>query len=478
MMVTTLFTAPWIVAYQNDGHRVLRDGCVVVEDDRVTYVGTRYLGDYDRQIDCKSRVITPGLISTHAHVHESPIDKSIQEDIGFRQFWLTGLVEILPAEAAGLDEEGMRACVDFSMLELVRSGTTTVLQMGPMSDYVAEEAERFGLRAYIAESYRSGHWYTQDGNSLKYEWDEAKGRRDFERALEFVERVNGRAAGRIRGFLAPAQVDTCTEELLRLSREAADTLQVPISLHAAQGVFEFYEMTRRHGLTPIEWLDRIGFLSDRSILGHGVFVAGNSWVNYAGDDLKLLSQSHASVSYNSWCFVRRGILMESFPAYLDAGINVCLGTDTASQSMIESMKWAAIGGKIVSRRADTSTAARAFDSATLGAARALQREDLGRIAPGAKADLLFWRTDTLSMAPLRDPIRNIVYYAQSEDLVDVMVDGRWVMRDREVPESSVGDVVNRVSAAGSRVWTRWPEGDWAGRALEDMCPQTYPLFEC
>jgi cytosine/adenosine deaminase-related metal-dependent hydrolase len=461
------------VAFQGGEHRILRDGCVVVTDDRVAFVGPAYTEPVDRQVDLPDRIITPGLINTHAHLDESPIDKSVQEDVGNRQFWLTGLIEILPAEMAGLDEAGARACVDYSLIELARTGTTTVLQMGGISDYVADAIDASGLRGYVAPMYRSGRWFTPDGRRVDYEWAADDGRSGFEAAARFVEQQRGRADGRVQGFLAPAQVDTCSEALLRDSRAAADDLGVPISLHASQGVWEFQEMTRRHGRTPVEWLADIGFLGPRTLLGHAMFLSGNSWVNFAGDDLGLLAASGTSVSYNAWCFIRRGLVMESFPSYVEAGVNMCLGTDTTPQSMIESLRWTAIAGKVASRRTDVSTARQVFDAATINAADMLGRPDLGRIAPGAKADLLFWRADGFTMTPMRDPIRNLVYYAQPSDLADVLVDGRPVVQNGIVLGADVESATRRVQEAGERMWSRWPDADWAGRTLEKVAPQTY-----
>src|SRR4029079_15647388 len=142
---------------------------------------------------------------------------------------------------------------------------------------------------------------------------------------------------------------------------------------------------------PVEWLSDLGFLGPRTVLGQALFISGNSWGNFAGEDLSQLAGSGTSVSYNAWCFTRRGIVMESFPDYVEAGVNMCLGTDTAPQSMIESLRWTAIAGKVAARRTDVSTARQVFDAATVNAADLLGRPDLGRIAPGAKADLLFWR---------------------------------------------------------------------------------------
>jgi 5-methylthioadenosine/S-adenosylhomocysteine deaminase len=449
---------------------------VVVEDDRITHVGSTYPEPVDRYVDVPDRIVTPGFINTHAHLDESPIDKSVQEDVGNRQFWLTGLIEILPTEMAGLDEEGARACVDYSLIELARTGTTTVLQMGGLEEYAADAIEASGLRGYVAPMYRSGRWFTPDGRRVDYAWDEDDGWPGFEAATAFVEHLRGRAGGRVQGFLAPAQVDTCSEALLRDSRAAADDLRVPISLHASQGVWEFQEMTRRHGRTPVEWLSDIGFLGPRTVLGHAIFISGNSWVNFAGDDLGLLAASGTSVSYNAWCFIRRGLVMESFPDYVDAGVNMCLGTDTAPQSMIESLRWTAIAGKVAARRTDVSTARDVFDAATVNAAELLGRPDLGRIAPGAKADLLFWRADGFTMTPVRDPIRNLVYYAQPTDLADVLVDGRPVVEDGNVLGADVAEATRGVQRAGERVWSRWAEGDWAGRTLDEVAPQTYADF--
>ena len=475
-MTTTLYRAGWIVAFQDGEHRILRNGCLVVEDDRVSFVGSTYPGAVDRHVDLPDRVITPGFINTHAHLDESPIDKSVQEDVGNRQFWLTGLIEILPTEMAGLDEEGARACVDYSLVELARTGTTTVLQMGGLAEYAADAIEASGLRGYVAPMYRSGRWFTPDGRRVDYAWDADDGRAGFEAATAFVERLRGRASGRVQGFLAPAQVDTCSEALLRDSRAAADELGVPISLHASQGVWEFQEMTRRHGRTPVEWLADIGFLGPRTVLGHAVFISGSSWVNFAGNDLGLLAASGTSVSYNAWCFIRRGLVMESFPSYVEAGVNMCLGTDTAPQSMIESLRWTAIAGKVAARRTDVSTARQVFDAATVNAADLLGRPDLGRIAPGAKADLLFWRADGFTMTPMRDPIRNLVYYAQPSDLADVLVDGRPVVEDGVVVGVDAEGATRRVQDAAERMWSRWPDGDWAGRSLEQVAPQTYAAY--
>jgi cytosine/adenosine deaminase-related metal-dependent hydrolase len=476
-MARVRIDAGMIVAYQDGEHRLLRDGCVVIDGNEVIFVGKTFDQPVDETIDARNRLITPGFINTHTHLSESPLDKSMLEDVGSRQFSMSGLAELLPARGAAIDDAGRRASVDYSMVELIRTGTTTVMEIGPIGDYTAEAAERAGLRAYIADGYRSGRWVTHDGKKISYEWDEPAGEAGFKRAVELIERLRGRANDRIRGFLSPSQIDTCTEALLRESRAAADDLDVPLALHTSQSVFEFDAITQRHGLTPVEWLESIDFLNPRCILGHVIFPAGSSWVQYDGDDLAILARHGASVAHNVWVFARRGIAMESFPRYLDAGVNMCLGTDTAPQSMIEALRWTAVIGKIMRRHTQKASAADVFNAATLSAAKMLKRDDLGRIAPGAKADLLLWRTDSMFMAPLRDPIKNLVYSATPEDLHSVMIDGTWVMRDGTVLTADEAAATSALQDAGDRMWANVGPGDWANRTADELATQTFAEFQ-
>ena len=298
------------------------------------------------------------------------------------------------------------------------------------------QAGRVGMRLYMGLGYRSGRWYTDDGKEVKYAWDEEAGLRGLERAVRFIEEHDGEQNGRIKGFLSPSQVDTCTEDLLRRSREAATSLRVPMALHTSQSVNEFLEMTRRHGATPIEWLREIGFLGPDVILGHAIVVApGTGRTGPATTSASWLIPAR-TLPTAAWVFARRGIAMESFARYLARGVNMTLGTDTCPQSMIEALRYTAVVSKIVDRQTEVATAADVFNAATLGGAKALGRDDLGRIAPGAKADLLIWRGESIFMTPLRDPIRNIVYSATAEDLDTVLIDGEVRMRGREIPAST------------------------------------------
>jgi cytosine/adenosine deaminase-related metal-dependent hydrolase len=446
-----------------------------VDGSQITFVGETFGEPVDEVINARDRIVTPGFINTHCHMAGSPLDKSFIEDIGSRQFYLSGLPVMLRARGGAMRDEDKEACVDYSIVELIRTGTTTIMEQGGTGDYVADAAESAGLRAYIANMYSSANWINPTGRQVEYQWNETGGIEAFRKAVDFIERIDGRGNGRIKGFLGPAQIDNCTEELLRMSSEASQEMRVPISLHTSQAVFEFQEIVRRYGMTPVEWLGSIDFLTDWALLGHVIYPAGHSWVNFAGDDLSILQQNKTSVAHATWVFNRRGIAMESFPGYLDAGVNVCLGTDTCPQSMIEAMRWSAVVGKIMIRQTEKSTAGDVFNAATLNPAKMLHRDDLGRISVGAKADLLFWDTSSMFMVPLRDPIKNIVYNATADELKDVMIDGEWVMKGREVLKINERHANEKLQIAGEHVWSSVnPE---VASSADELSPQTFSSFK-
>jgi cytosine/adenosine deaminase-related metal-dependent hydrolase len=470
--------ASHVIAFQDGGHRYLRDGVVVSDGSDIIHVGPQgsWEAPVDETIDASGMVLTPGFVNTHAHLADSPLDKSFVEDMGRRQFYLSGLFEYLPVRSQAMDEAAAHAGLAFSMAELLRTGTTTVMEIGFHGEEAVRQAGKVGMRLYMGLGYRSARWYTDDGKDVKYAWDEEAGLRGLERAVRLIEEHDGAQNGRIKGFLSPLQVDTCTEELLRKSRDAALSMGVPLALHTSQSVNEFLEVTRRHGLTPIEWLTDIGFLGPEVILGHAIVVAPGSWSNWSGDDVGILADTGTNVAHCVWVFARRGMAMESFARYLARGVNMTLGTDTCPQSMIEGLRYTAVVSKLVDRQTEVATAADVFNAATLGGATALGRDDLGRIAPGAKADLLLWNGDSLFMTPLRDPIRNIVYSAAAEDLDTVLIDGEVRMRGREIPGVDLAALTGDLQAAGERMWANVNKGDWADRSIDQLAPQTFPAW--
>ncbi|MGH7320793.1 MAG: amidohydrolase family protein [Candidatus Rokuibacteriota bacterium] len=484
---TVIADADWVVGFDGSGHRLIRGGTVAFQGNTITFVGTDYQGPSGRFIDARGRVVIPGLIDMHSHLALEARTKGFQDDHGVsRKLWMSGLFEYLPVWAAD-DPQGVVDSMRFAVVELLKSGTTTVFDMvwrtfrTPMDwlgDRTLEVLEQSGLRVFTGPMVRSARWSTRNGHEVEYEWDLDAGRQAFRAAVTFAEQQRGAWGGRLTGALIPAGTDTIEPDLVPEFMTAAKQLGVPVQIHAAQTVHEHLVMMRRHGQTPVEFLARRGMVGPQVTLGHGVFLAHHSRIRYPDhDDLGVLADTGTNVSYCPWNFARRGWCMESFGGYLRRGVNVTIGTDTAPHDMMEEMRWAAMLSKVASQDAGCPTAAETFTAATLGAAKALGRDDLGRLAPGARADIVVIDARTMPMRPLRDPVKNLVYYGASRAVESVFIDGRQLVADGGVPGVDERELAECIQGAADRVLATVPERDWAGRTHEQMSPLSFPLWD-
>jgi 5-methylthioadenosine/S-adenosylhomocysteine deaminase len=472
----TKIRASYIIAFDGKGHRYLKDGELVFEGQDIIYVGKKYEGDVAKTIDAAGKILSPGFISTHAHLSESPMDRSFVEDVGNPQFYFSGLYEMLPARGGAMDRDMCRLCTEYSLAELLRGGTTTVVEMGPYGEDMLSLVPKLGNRVYFGQFYRSGRWYTPDGKQVLYEWSEDGGKEAMAGVVKFIEQHQGDCDGRLRFILCPVQVDTCSENLLLESQEWALKLNVPLSVHVSQSVVEFNEMLKRHGKTPLAWLRDIGLLQKNVILGHAIIIGGTSWTNYPAGDLDIMAESDCWVAHSPWVFCRRGVVMESFYQYQQTGVNMTLGTDTSPQNMIQAMRWAAVISKIIERNTESTRAADVFNAATLGGAKALGREDLGRLCAGAKADLVLFSAESTNMVPMRDPVKNIVYNAEMEDVETVIINGQVVVEDGCVQGTDQGELNRRIQKAGEKLWPQIAANDYANRSADDLSPLAFEFL--
>jgi cytosine/adenosine deaminase-related metal-dependent hydrolase len=154
-----------------------------------------------------------------------------------------------------------------------------------------------------------------------------------------------------------------------------------------------------------------------------------------------------------------------------------MGTDTFPQDLINEMRIAAVASKIYDQDTATATARQLFDAVTLTGAKALNRDDLGKIAKGAKADMVFFKANSLRMAPLRDPIKNIVYNATGEDVDKVMIDGKFVVEDGKTVHLDQDKIAGQFQKALERLWPQAEKYDRAKRSMEELSPMSIPEWK-
>ncbi len=473
---TVIRNAAWIIAWDEAArsHRFLRDADLAFEGDRIVQVGGRYKGPAAREIDGRDRLVSPGLVNIHSHPTSEPMNKGILDELGSPRLYMSSLYEFMPLFRP--DEEGRTACVEVALSELLQSGVTTLVDLSIAFEGWLDMLEASGLRAVAAPMYRSGRWFTRNGHVVEYELDERAGRQAMEEALAVVDRAEAHPSGRLSGMVAPAQIDTCTEGLIRDSFAAARERNVPMQIHAAQSVVEFHEITRRHGRTPVEWLDDLGVLAKGAIIGHGIFLNDHPWVHWPqGRDFDRLRESGVAVAHCPTVFQRRGIAMRTVGRYLRAGIRIGIGTDTYPHNMLEELRHALINSRLMSGDPYDLRTSHVFDAATIGGAAILGRDDIGRLAPGAKADLFLADVSHPAMRPVRDPLRSLIYVAAERAVRDVFVDGRHVVEDGRARAFDIADATERLEAAQRRAEKAFAKLDFAGRSHTEASPLSYPL---
>jgi cytosine/adenosine deaminase-related metal-dependent hydrolase len=284
--------------------------------------------------------------------------------------------------------------------------------------------------------------------------------------------------GRLSGVISPMQIDTCTEELLRDSRDAARERGLAFTTHCSQSVNEVREMIRRHGVTPIQWAEKLGLLGPGTILGHALFIDTHSWVRWhSKDDLRLLGDSGTAVAHCPTPFARYGHVLENFGDYLRAGVVMGMGTDCSPHNLVEEMRKASVLARIASRDIHSVDVADFLYAATAGGASALLRDDIGRLAPGKKADLVLVDLACPQMQPARDPLRGFVYHAADRAVRDVFVDGIQVVADRRVLTLDQADAAQRLSAAQERMEAAAPQRDYRRRKAEEIVPLSLPVAD-
>ncbi len=475
-MTTTLIrNADYAIAWNTiERHHVyLTNADIAFTGNQIVHVGRDFVGTAEREIDGAGLLVMPGLVNLHCHPFSEPMNKGMWDEIGSPHLYNTSLYEHLPI--LGPDAEGTPACYRVALSELLLSGVTTICDLSVPSETWLDLLAESGIRACIAPMYRSARWFTRNGHAVEYEWDEAAGRQGLETALGLVARAEQHECGRLFGMLSPSQVDTCSEALLRDSLAAANERGIRIHIHAGQSLAEFHEMTRRHGTTPIQWLDQLDLLGDHTIIGHGIFLDHHPWTRWPKTgDLTRLAETGTSVAHCPTVFARRGISLRDFGSYRQAGVSMGIGTDVYPHNMVDEMRLAAYVARVVAENPWETYASDIFAAATTGGAQALGRDDLGRLVVGAKADLVLIDVTHPMMRPTRDPLRSLVYSAADRAIRDVFVDGDQVVADGRVQTIDYAAAAEALDAAQQRALANIPGLDWAGRSADEVAPPSLP----
>ncbi len=473
MTTTVIRNAATTVAWSNGGHVTLAGADIAWSAGRLTHVGPAYAGPAETVIDGRGLLVMPGLVDVHSHPSSEPMLKGLTDEVGTPGLYNSSLYEYLPVYRPPADAIADCARVAFS--ELLLSGVTTVVDLSVPYDAWLDVAGQSGLRVVMGPMFRSARWFTPNGHRVDYEWDIPAGQRAMDDAFRLIDRAQQHPSGRLSGLVIPSQIDTCTPELLRDSHAEAARRGLVWQTHAAQSVSEFHEITRRHGFTPIGWLHHLGLLDGRSIIGHGIFLddhASTPW--HTDQDLSLLAATGTAVAHCPTVFARRGITLRDIGRYRRAGVKVGIGTDTFPHNMLDELRLAMYLARTQAGDPRTLDAGQLFTMATSGGAGILQRDDLGRLAPGHCADLVLVDAAHPAMLPGYDPLRSLLYAAGDRAIAAVYVDGVKVVESGKVLTMDYPAAAAALHEAQSRAFAGITSRDWSGRTEHQLSPPTFP----
>src|SRR5687767_6097699 len=418
--IDTLFTNALILTMDRDLTQYV-PGTVAVKGDTIIAVGTEdeIKNRYSAQetIDCNGKVLMPGLINAHTHVPMTLL-RGLADDLRL-DVWLMGYM--MPVEREFVSPEFVRLGTLLACAEQIRSGVTTFNDMYYFEEDVAKAAADAGMRAVCGQTV------------MKFPAPDAASYEDsLQMARDFIQRWKDHPL--IIPAVAPHAPYTCTAEILRATAELAKEFDVPLHTHLAETAFEVDNMRNDNGMPVVPYVKKQGLLDAKVIAAHCVHVDVG--------EIRTLMHAGAGVSHNPSSNLKLASGFAPVMRMLETGLNVGIGTDGPASNndldMFEEVRLAAFIAKAVTNDPTSLPASQALLMATRLGAQALHIGHLtGSIEAGKRADLILVDTSTLHNSPSfrRAPdnkYAQIVYASKSTDVSDVMVNGKWLLRDRQL----------------------------------------------
>lgn len=477
----TLIQGGYVVGFDGREHEIIKDGVVVFDGNQIEYVGKQYPQPVDKKIEAKGCLVSPGFIDTHFHSGINASDYILNDSTKTDFFASNYLAHGGPTREGAHDahlkdvDVGQR----FSLIHVLKGGVTTTFDIGGPGgepERYVDMVDQVGIRCGAGPSYKNVSFFHDRAGRLEYDWDDERGSKGLKTAVDFAKKFAGAGNGRMITMLFPGHVDSCTPELLKKTRIAAREIGVRVQIHATINLFEFHTVMQRERCTPIELLHKIGFLDPEVSLSHCIFISGHSWLAYPyGDDLKIIADSGAAVAYSPLKYLKLGIVMESFDKYLKAGINMGIGTDTFPKDILSDMRYAALASRLAEKSFLAGHPRDVFNAATLGGAKMLGRDDLGRLQKGAKADIAIVNLRDIAFGAVRDPIRSLVETAVSRDVRTVIVDGETLVDNGKYLRLNEEELLEKVQAKGEQVWDSVPKWHWTEKGIDEVVPPAFKI---
>ncbi len=417
-------------------------GAVAVRGDSIVAVGSE--ADIKKEysatetVDCKGRVLMPGLVNAHTHVPMTLL-RGLADDLRL-DVWLMGYM--LPVEREFVSPEFVRLGTQIACAEQIRSGITTFNDMYYFEDDIAQATADAGMRAVCGESI------------MKYPAPDAPAFEDsIAYAREYIKKWKGHPL--IVPAIAPHAPYSTTPEILRTCSDIAQEFDVPLHIHISETAFEVENMRNEQGMPVVPYIKKQGILEAKVIAAHCVHIDVG--------EIKTLQHVNAGVSHNPSSNLKLASGFAPVQKMLENGLNVGIGTDGPASNndldMFEEIRLAAFVAKASSNDPTVVPAATALLMGTRLGAQALHIGHLtGSLEVGKRADLIIVNTSPIHNSPrfrrdLNNAYAQLVYASKSTDVSDVMVNGKWLMRDHNLLTLNEADLVKEAQGVAKKIDT-------------------------
>jgi 5-methylthioadenosine/S-adenosylhomocysteine deaminase len=404
------------IVTMDGARRVIDEGGIAVTGGRIVAIGPR--AEIEKNytshqiINADGKLIVPGLINGHTHIPMT-LFRGLADDLDLQE-WLTKY--IFPAEAKNVSEEFVRAGTRLGLAEMIRGGTTTYCDMYYFEDAIADETAKAGVRAVLGETV--------------IDFPVADNKTNAE-AMAYVEKFvnHWKENALIVPAIAPHAPYTVSEEHLKAVKAFSDRTGAPIVTHISETKREVDDSIKAKGVSPVDYLERIGFLNERVIAAHMVWPQAG--------ELEILKRRGVGVVHNPQSNMKLASGVAPVPKMLDEGILLGLGTDGAASNndlnMWEEMDTVAKLHKVFTGDPKVISAQQAFELATIRGAAALHMDkEIGSLEKGKRGDLVIIERDALNQIPLYNVYSDLVYATKASDVETVIINGRIVMRNRSL----------------------------------------------
>lgn len=389
-------------------------------------------------IDCGGKVLMPGLINAHTHVPMTLV-RGVADDLRL-DVWLLGYM--MPVEREFVSPDFVRLGTQIACLEQIRSGVTCFADMYYFEHHVAQTAADIGIRAICSQTVMKFH--TPDADFYE---------ESLAAAREFIE--NWKDHELIVPSVAPHAPYTCTDDILRATAELAVEFDVPLHTHIAETAQEVEQSRQDHGMPVVPYVNKQNLFDAKVIAAHCVHIDE--------DEIQTLMHHNVGVAHNPTSNMKLASGFAPINKMVDAGIQVGIGTDGPASNndldMFEEIRLAAFIAKSVSNDPTALPASITLEMATRMGANALHIGDItGSLEPGKKADLILVDISPLHNAPrfkreLKSIYTQLVYASKSSDVTDVMVNGQWLMLDRQFTTIDETNLYQQANEYASRIDT-------------------------